>query len=162
LREGWFSRALKANNFVAFREYHRTIEEICKPKSENPNLYTLAGQIIIEREKKPLINQSSLANADLVLSQMSRVFDITSLKSGFYWFPTLYCYFERQQDIWVKLVSKTYCHRIFSLFAVDTIHDLKEKVKSCVFDEKARYSGSFDPAPVILTSIKLEEIATLP
>ena len=154
-----YNKALKACNYTYFREYHPTIENICKPNSENPNLYTLSGDIVIKREKKPFINKTSLANADLVLMQMSRVFDMAP---SFYWFPTLYCYYEGVQDIWVKLISKAYCQQILPLFGVNTINELKLCVEKCVFDEKIRHSGAWDSAPVILNNITLDKIATLP
>ena len=162
LRESWHSKTVKAYNFVVFREPLRTIEEICKPKSKNPRLYTLAGDIVVNREKKPLITQTSLANADLVLSQLSRVFDMTRDNSGLHWFPNLYCYYEGLQNIWVKLISKAYCQKIFPLFGVSSTGALRESVKKCVFDRETGYRNAFNPAPVILNSIELDKIATLP
>jgi hypothetical protein len=48
----------ESNTFVQFRRYFRVIEEICKPKCPNPRLYTLAGDIVVNRERKPIILQT--------------------------------------------------------------------------------------------------------
>ena len=162
LRESWFSKTLKGRNFTIFREYHSTLEGVCKSNSDTPNLYTLSGDMLIKREKKPFINKASLANADLVLMQLSRVFNMTRENTGFHWFPALYCYYEGLQDIWVKLMSKAYCQQILPLFGVNSIEDLIKSVENCEFDEKTRHAGSFDSAPVILSNITLDKIATMP
>jgi len=160
LRENYFVQKLKSNNFVTFRRWFNTIEDICKPKSEEPNLYTLAGDILIKREKKPLLTKNSIVNADLVLYQMSCVLEFTK-NDRLYWFPALYCYFEGAQTIWQKLESISYCAKIMPLFGATSVNDLKGKIANAKFDKNARYSSSSNCAPIIYDSIKIENIATL-
>ena len=83
----------EARDFVTFRRHFRVIEGFCKPSSENSNLHTLAGEITVKREKKPIITKESMANADLFLYQMSCALEVKSRQ----WFPTLYCYLPRHQ-----------------------------------------------------------------
>jgi hypothetical protein len=159
LRKDYFWLALEAKNFVFFRKDLEIIEEVCKPKSENPNLYTLAGDILIKRERKPLYTKNSIANADIVLYQMSCVLETKN--NGYYWFPSLYCYANCPQVIWQKLVSKEYCKKIMPLFGVTSIDSLKEKIRNTKFGENMRYSGFSGCAPEISHSIKIDSIATL-
>jgi len=136
----------------------RLIEYTCKPNSENPRLHTLAGEIAVKREKKPIITKESIANTDLILYQLSCAF-----KSGYKWFPTLYCYRSRyqQQPIWVRMQSRRHCEKLFPLFGVSTIEELKKLVARCKDNRDFSYRGSLGSAPNILSSITLEEIATL-
>ena len=39
--------------------------------------------------------------------------------------------------------------------------ELKDVVGKCVYDNRMKYSGSWDAAPAILNCIKLDEIGTL-
>ncbi|MEN2775577.1 hypothetical protein ABCY62_11140 [Acetivibrio clariflavus] len=160
LRELPYTKSVNAFNFVKFRTYFRTIEEVCKPKSEQPRLYTLAGEKHLKRENKPIITKTSLATSDALLFQLSLVFDLVNDR-GDYWFPTVYYAVSVPQPIWVKLQSRSYCKNIMPLFGVSTIEELKNIISKCVSDRSARYRGSFETAPVILDSIKLNEIGTL-
>jgi hypothetical protein len=158
---------LKSNYFNAssvepyyyqkFRGHFETIEFVCKPKSSKSNLFTMAGNILISREKKPIIDKIALANADLVLYQLSIIFDME------YWFPWLYCYCERaKQAIWSKLISKSYCEKIMPLFGVTTIiPELKELICKSVQYREIRYNSSADSAKCILDSINIDEVATI-
>ena len=146
---------LEIKEFTSFRAICNTIENDCKPKSKNPNLRTLAGNILVSREKSPLITKQkqSLANADLVLYQMSCM-----LKTKRMWFPSLWCYYQGIQQIWLKMKSKTYCKKILPLFGVSTIDEMKEIIVNSSF------SGSnyaYADCMSIYDSIRLEEIAAL-
>lgn len=160
LRESPFSEKVKAFNFSKFRTYPQTIEEVCKPKSEQPRLHTLAGEMLLKREKKPIITRVSLATSDVVLFQLFQVFDLVDNGWDF-WFPTVYYAVDIPQAIWSKLQSRSYCKKIMPLFGVSTIDELKEKISKCKVDREIRYSGSFEAAPSILSSIKLDEIGTV-
>ncbi|MCL2752593.1 MAG: toll/interleukin-1 receptor domain-containing protein [Defluviitaleaceae bacterium] len=148
-----------ACNFISFRHHFKLIEGVCKPNCENPNLHTLAGEITVKREKKPLITKDSIADADLILYQLSCAIGV----DGWKWFPTLYCYRSRysQQSIWSRLKSKRYCEKILPLFGVTSFVELKNMIEKCVYDREYGYQRSFDGAPNILNSIVLDEIATL-
>ena len=147
-----------AQTFIDFRHHFRVIEGVCKPNCEEPQLHTLAGEITVKREKKPIITKDSMVNADLILYQMSCALEPKS----FNWFPTMCCYHSRYQlqAIWTRLVSKRHCEKLFPLFDVNSIEKLKELISKCDPDNRVGYN-TFHPAPNILSSIKLDEIGTL-
>ena len=73
--------------------------------------YILAGDIITKQEKRPIISRKSLAEADVILYQLSCAFDMEA--SYIRWFPTLYCYMQMPQAIWTRLCSKRHCDNLF-------------------------------------------------
>ena len=148
-----------ASLFSSFYSESKLIECKCKPESDTKNLYTLAGEIVVKRVKKPIITEKSVAEADLVLYQMACALGT----GGWVWFPKLYCYRNRYstQTIWSKMLSKRHCEKLYPLFGVTSIEGLKELVGKCAFDRNYRHRGSFDAAPNILNSINVEEIATM-
>ena len=160
LKENFFGNRLKAENYFQFRKYIQTIEEECKPKSENPKRLTMTGDILIHREKKPLLTKESLTNADVVLYQLGQVLDLTEGEYE-YWFPTTYVYREGAQPLWQRLKSTSYCKKIAPLFGEDSVEGLKKRIQQGVFDRDMGYRQSFYAAPVILNSIKLEEIGSI-
>jgi len=51
LRETYFEGSnIKEDNYSCFRKYTRVIEEVCKPKCDEPRLYTLTGRMLIQRD----------------------------------------------------------------------------------------------------------------
>ena len=159
-----------AGTFAAFFRFFDILEKVCKPKSEDSRLFTLAGDIVVKREKKPLITKESLVEADLLLYQVSyALFEADAWK----WFPSLYVYRSdfQSQKIWTRLQSRRYCEKLFPLFGVNSLSKLKEKVGKCVYDNMYKHksvhyghyisNGARYAAPNILTSIKLEEVGIL-
>ena len=149
-------------NYVEFRHHFELIENLCKPNSAEPRLHTLAGDITVKREKKPLITKDTLVEADLLLYQMSCALEIS--RSGRWkWFPSLCCYHSRfqAQSLWSRLKSTKHCQKLYPLFGVDSVHELKELISKCTHDRNYGYGGISDGALNILSSITVEEIATL-
>jgi hypothetical protein len=162
-RESPFSGSnLAACRFVDFTRHCPTIENVCKQKSATPNLYTLAGDMLIKREKRPILTKNSMAEADILLCQMSTALDIKS-RGGRSWFPALYIYRDEysKQPLWYKLKSREHCSKVMPLFGVSTLDELKQAVAKSVPDREIRYSGSFESAPTILHSIELDEIGSM-
>ena len=91
LKENFFGGSLKAFNYTKFRAYCETIETTCKQNCYNPHLHTLVGDILVKREKKPVLTKESLSNADLVLYQMYPLLALNSDGHG-YWYPVAYVY----------------------------------------------------------------------
>jgi len=166
LKGGPLGQSIKSTNFIKFRYRSSYIDNNIKPKSENPQLYCLAADIVSKREKLPVITTNTIANADVVLYQLSEVFNADE-QFGRAWFPRLYVYmggqYEDYQEIWQKMISVRHCEKLFPLFGVDSTEGLKEAVKRNRDDKrKMRYPNSFDSAPTILSNIKIEDIASLP
>jgi len=165
LREQSTDQQLKPCSFIEFRSVHHYIEYHIKPQSKEPQLYTLAGDIVVKREKYPIITQQSMANADVVLYQLSCVYDFVQNLSGRYWFPTLYPYCDShysKQQIWSKMVSRKHCEKLYHLFGVTQLPQLVEQIQKNKDDRGMRYSGDFYGAPSILHSIDLEKMGTFP
>lgn len=147
--------------YFSFRKYSRMIEEQCKPKSAQPNLHTLQGNILIQRERKPLLTKESISNADLILYQMGQPLGLEGNGKN-HWFPMAYCYHQNEQEIWRRMKSKEHCRKIMPLFGVTTIEALKEKVQKSPINDNMRYLGDyFNRASCIRDSIKVEDIGSL-
>ena len=149
-------------DFTTFNYQFPLIEDVCKPISKEPRLISLAARIATEREKKPLLTEKSIAHADLVLYQLS-----TAFKSGkvFGWFPKLYVYYPEygRQSLWIKLQSKSHCEKVFPLFGVETICELKNCISRCVQNDQYAYSSlSYrGGVPNILSNLELVKIGSL-
>ena len=160
-----FGGVIKQNNYTAFRHYSRVIEESYKPKTEMKNKYTLRGDIICnQREKLPIYTGEAIAEADLFLYQVCKAYDLAESDQsyyGIYWFPTCYIYAKNTPIEWGKMKSRRFCEKMITLFGVESLDDLKAVIEKCTFDDKMKYSGSWDAAPAILNCIKVEDIGTL-
>lgn len=148
-------------NFIFMRKYFKFLEIKCKPKNENPRLFTLAGNILVKREKKPIITRESLSNADIILYQFSEIVELSNNPMGYIWFPVTYIYHKYKQDFWIRLKSKKYCNKILPLFGVNNINELKKIINITSDRQGVGYSNFFNDAPTILRSIKIDEIGTI-
>lgn len=152
-------------NYCHFRHYSRAIEDDYKPKTEQKNKFTLLGHTVCtEREKLPIFTKEAIAEADLFLYQIRNALDLAEDKErwqGLYWYPTCYVYCNASPTEWKKMRSRKFCQKMFVLFGVSTIEDLKAAISKCHSDREMRYNGSFDSAASILSCIKLEEIGEL-
>jgi hypothetical protein len=166
LKEGPFGDYTKPYTYDMFRPWRYYIDEVIKPKSKEPRLYTLAGAILVKRERAPIITKQSLANADIVLYQLSYLYDYSENPGHYYWFPNLYVYlgdlFSFIQPLWSKLVSQRYCQKLLPLFGVENIEQLKEMVEKNKPDKEMRYSNYIYSAPAIQQSIEVDKIGTMP
>jgi len=148
-------------NFVYFKTQNfNLIEGDYKFKSNESRLHTYSGKLLCEREKKPIITKEALTSADILLCQLSFIFDIRD-DSGIYWFPKSYIYNENRNTQWIKLKSKKYCKRILPLFGAESIENLKTLIKSHPVEKEYRYPGGASLEPSISNSINIDEIATL-
>ena len=151
-------------SYTFFSKSFATIEGKCKPISTNPNLLSLAADIITGREWPPFLTMESISNADIVLHQMSTILFCKQINvfRGNSWFPYCYVYHKRTQSIWRKLESVNYCIEMAPLFGVKTVNEIKAKVLDEASRTSAKYSKAQYPVPKIIFSINLTEIGTLP
>lgn len=160
-----FSDSVAPVSYCRFRHHSNVIEDEYKPTTVNKNKYTLLGNTICtEREKLPIYTKEALAEADLFLYQIANALPLIQDDHWWgapYWFPTLYVYAKKSPDEWTMMKSKRICEKLFPLFGVSSIDELKDAIKECVPDRDMRYRGGFDSAPAILSTIKLEEIGSL-
>ena len=159
LSDNAFSPNPRPCMFVSFYSYFEYLEERIRVKQQDGRPLTLAGQVVARREKLPILSRQMIANADLILYQLSVVFDIKPRS----WFPKMYVYYyDSPQEIWSKMVSIRHCESLYPLFGVNNISELKEIISRNQPNHEIRYQGAARSAQVILNSIKLEDIAKLP
>jgi len=120
--------SVEVHNYFSFRAYSRTIEEVCKPKSHEPKRYTMSGDILVHREKKPFLTKESIANADIVLYQLGEILALPPSSERWRWFPTTYVYHSETQPMWQRLVSSSYCAKIAPLFGVDNVQKQRSQL----------------------------------
>ena len=161
----WRGEAAQAKNYCHFRHHSSIIEDYYKPKTEHKNKFTLVGNTLCtEREKLPLFSEEAIAQADLFLYQIKNAFELVEDENSWretYWFPTCYVYCKTSPAEWKRMLSRKFCQKLFPLFGVSSIEELKSAVSKCVGDHEMRYSGSFSSAPAILSCIRLDEIGTV-
>lgn len=160
LKTSYFDISVTPFSYLKFRKYLCVIEDECRADYRNPNVVTVAGDILVRREKKPILTKESLSNADIVLYQLSALLDLPTTDTSC-WFPMTYIYHEFVQVIWQKLKSREYCKKIFPLFGVSDAFELKTLIEKSTRDRAVRHSNYFDPAPHIITSIAIDEIGSI-
>lgn len=154
---------LYESNYCLFRHYSSPIDEEYKPSTENKNKITLLGDTLCSREKLPIYTRESIAEADLFLYQVRNAFELVEnpymLKDV--WFPLTYIYVHNMPEEWERMKSRKYCEKMFELFGVSDIQELKNIVKECVYDRDMAHRGYGSAAPALLSCIKLEEIGSI-
>lgn len=151
------NNSIKDYNYSTFRKYFPNMEDVLNANRDS-KLITAVGDLLVEREVKPILTRQTISNADIVLCQLYPIFDLKS-KGNYYWFPTTYIYNDNNQIIWKKMKSIKQCNKVKLLFGVSTIDELKECVKKST-PEKSGYQRSLKDIPSILNSIDIEDIAT--
>lgn len=166
LRQDGLSETVRTTSYEGFRFHSKLMEEQIKPKmpQDLSRKYTLTGHYMVnDREYLPLYSGKALANADLFLYQVYNGLNLEQITEWFPWFPTLYVYADHYDSVWKKLKSEQFCKKIMPIFGVATIQDLKARLSQCKVDSNVRYSHGFaDPAPAILSYIKLDDVGVLP
>lgn len=159
------NNSITEENYCIFRYYSSIVEGEYKPSTEYKNKFTLLGDTICnEREKLPIYSKEAIAEADLFLYQIKAGLDLVENENQYRvscWFPTFYVYAKTNPCEWKKLKSRKFCQKLFPLFGVNDLEELKQRISKCVYDKEMRYSGSFDSAPDILSVIKIDDIGTL-
>ena len=160
LKQNAFDISLESHTFLMFGANFSTIEGVCKPKSSEPRRYTMAGDMLIHRERKPMLTKEAISNADIFLYQMSLTLQIEENRRG-YWFPTTYVYHSEVQPMWQRLKSKAYCNTMLPLFGAENIDEMKQLINAVDCNPGMCYRLCFEYAPVIKNSIEVNEIGSL-
>ncbi len=150
--------SLKPFTFAKFRPDFSILENQCKKKCDNPKPITLAGDILVKREKRPILTAQSISNADIVLYQLFSVPNYKAVGSGC-WYPLAYIYYKPFQPIWQKLQSRKHCEKIFPLFGVKNLQELKDIIENS--NSMKGYDNSFEKLLNIKDSIEIEKIGSL-
>lgn len=160
-----FDRRIIPTNYCQFRFYSQQVEEEYKPTTEHKTKFTLLGDTIYNlREKRPIYTGKAMAEADLFLYQVRNAYSLTISKERYsisYWFPDLYVYVRSPLNEWVRIKSKRYCEKMFDLFGVKTIEDLKNAISNCKVEPNMGYNTGFNYAPAILSCVNLDDIGSV-
>lgn len=153
-------------NYSRFRHHSKIIDEYYNETLKNGNKITVIGDTLCnEREKLPIYTKEKIAQADLFLYQVFNALNVPIndkyVPFEMNWFPVCYIYVNDKIDEWEHLKSKKYCEKMFDLFGVTTVDELKERISRCEINKDIRYRNLYKVAPVILNYIKIDEIATL-
>ena len=128
-------------------------------------VFTLLGNsVCCEREKFPIFTGEPLAEADVFLYQIRNAFNLAEDKHRWgdsYWFPTCYVYAKTWPTEGERLISRKFCLKMYELFGVNDLENLKAVLSRCIQDKEMCYPGSFETAPAILTCVKLEDIGSV-
>ena len=113
--------------FSHFRPYLRTLEEHYKAKI-NPQLISLAADMLVKREYGSNITKRSLVTTDTTLAHLAKLYG----QADFTWYPALapYSHYAGYDFIWERLVSKSFCEKLFPLFGVSSFPTFKQIVKA--------------------------------
>jgi len=113
-------------SFSEFRHPCRMLEGHYRQKV-NPRLVSLAADMLIKREHGCCVNERSLVTADITLAHLAMLYG----EANFTWYPALapYSNCAGYDLIWERLVSKSFCEKLFPLFDVKTFTDFKQCVK---------------------------------
>jgi len=153
--------------FTTFRHYPKIFDRVIKQLDPECRAYTPTGDLIIKREKKPIITKQSLANTDIILYQLSTIY-VTIKELGsydLYWFPDLYIYSEcldKSLEIWRKMKSQKQCKKLFPLFGVTNISELIDQIQKNKENNSMRHDCCHYRTPHILTDIDINDIGKLP
>ncbi len=129
---------IEAVRYLEFYHWSYAIEEY-KKKTSSPTRYTLLGdELCCRREKLPIYSKKNLATTDIFLCQVSSVFNRYS-----FWFPITYPYAEAKLEEWVKMKSKKYCCKMYELFGVTSITELKELIERTSQMKSVGYPNSY-------------------
>lgn len=134
--------------------YSQKLEEYRKSKNQFDRLFTLQGEMLTLREHEPIITKANIINSDLLLYHLYPMY----YGNNSYWFPVTYTYYKGQMEFWTKLQSGQYCMDIMKLIEADTIDELKNKISTCPYPNKMRYSNYHFEAPWITKYIDVNEI----
>lgn len=155
LNDNPFNNAdVNPRSFTAFRPYLKSLEEDYKANSEI-DLLSFTADILVKREKYPILIKRNIVDADILLSQIGLIKDKE-------WFPLTYIYNRNSGLIWKKLVSKKHCEKTMVLYGANNIEDLKRIAKEYIAPNHFKYNRSFEHVPCIATKIDIEAIGTLP
>lgn len=165
LNVSWNDGSVTPYNYCKFRHHSEIIESYYKPTTEHQNKFTLVGHTLCtEREKLPIYSKEAIAQADLFLYQIKNAFTLVEVNSRYgesYWFPTCYIYCYSTPAEWIKIKSLRYCEKMYELFGVSNLAELKKCISNCTGDRDMGYKNGAGTAFAILDYIKLEEIGSM-
>ena len=129
----------RPRTYSDLRQPCRMLESTFK-QNVNPSLISLAAELLIKREYGECITERNLVVADLTLAHLSMIFS-----PSYMWYPVLGPYSEwtGHQLIWEKMVSKSFCEKLYPLLGVKSFAEFTEKVKAASDKWNSDVAGSY-------------------
>ena len=149
--------------YAEFRQPCPLLETTFKNKV-NPRLLSLSAEMLIKREYRECITERNLVVADLTLALLATLYS-----PNYNWYPALgpYSRWSGHQVIWEKMVSKSFCEKLYPLLGVSSFSDFSQKIKEASDRWNAGMATCYDFArfggvPPILGKGDYERIGTMP
>ncbi|KXZ22381.1 TIR domain-containing protein [Bacillus nakamurai] len=141
-----------SENLTAFRFYITSLDK--RNKKLKLNRVSYHSELLMQRSNDL---RDELIVADVLLFHLLRMRSV-----NFDWFPITYIHnlFHLNIKFLSKLKSEKFARKNLSVFGVDTIEELKNKIKN--FGRPVSFQSTFDSAPIPSQFIKPEDIATKP
>ncbi|MBP2070726.1 SEFIR domain-containing protein [Thermoanaerobacterium butyriciformans] len=155
---------LESCSFVKFNQYIRSLDEI-RNNRLNLKKYSVAADILISREYRPIFSKKNIVEADIILCQLSYIWNevLDSNKYEKIWFPSTYIYGgENNVTTWSKLISRKFCEKIKDLLKSKNIDEIRIRAKEYDFGYNVKYNFAFNHAPSICQVIRPDDIGTKP
>lgn len=145
---------------LIFREWFAYLEDAYKPKCDSPRLITLAGDMLVnQREKLPILTSKAIVNADILICQLTTIHELRNSNN---WFPITYIYSKETMQKWGKLKSASFCQRLFPLFGVNSVDELKKAIVDHPVSPHCTYQSSHRSCPSITDGIEPNLIGSKP
>lgn len=157
--QGKISYKNEPRRFDALYNYVESFDKYYK-ETYSKNFISPMADLIITRIPEN-ITKDDLINADLLCHYISVMENLS-------WFPITYIYrpedYERF-DLFKRLVSQRHFEKVKSLFNVQTVKELQEKIKAIKESyknvQRTGYSGAFYSVIPIYQLIDIEKIGTI-
>lgn len=156
LRRSWYSDVIDNQNITCFRRYFSTIEEYKKQK-ENIQKISFSAEILVSREKKPLINKETLSFADILIYQVTSDLNIVA-NEHFGWYPASFIYNKNAISEYNKIKSKRFCEKFKKIYGVNTIKEMIEFIKNSNIKPINNIGWG---CPLLSKAVSISEIASL-
>lgn len=139
--------------------HSRLIEGKYKEQSSSPNLFSMMSNMLMAREKRPVITAERLVEADLIIFEVIRF----CIGVEHQWFPRTYVYQNKVEAFWVRMTSKRECEKYLCLFGLTDIESFKKRVEQLGANGVQRYSYpmAHDRPTLIIDSITADAIASM-
>lgn len=167
LREYWFqSESPQPQTYDYFRKYMEEIERTGKAKPEGNHRFSIAGDLLIDRELKPCWMAEKIRQTDVFLFQMGEFMHRNDTTKTFIWYPmTAAHFYYSKPQVWQKLVSRIYCKRLMPLFELASIDELKiELEKTKIMSARmgwGRGAAAIGGIPGIYNCVEIDKIGSL-
>ena len=156
LRRSWYSDVIDNQNITCFRRYFSTIEEYKKQK-ENIQKISFSAEILVSREKKPLINKETLSFADILIYQVTSDLNIVA-NEHFGWYPASFIYNKNAISEYNKIKSKRFCEKFKKIYGVNTIKEMIEFIKNSNIKPINNIGWG---CPLLSKAVSISDIASL-